>query len=52
MSERLPTNEDADKYGRVQTFDGFYVDRARWYEIKGDYEFTHWMKMTEPPEVE
>ena len=51
VSERLPTEEDADEKGRVYAIsEGAYPRMWQWKMVDRYPEcFTHWYKLPEPP---
>jgi hypothetical protein len=51
VSERMPTDDDADQFGEVLgTNDGAYAVVLRYYDFIAREDITHWQRIT-PPET-
>lgn len=52
VSERLPTKNDADRLGRVLSYNSYmdWVDTFSWHGVEHSDSVTHWMPLPEPPQ--
>ena len=53
VSERLPTKKDADRLGRVLSYNSYmdWVDTFSWHGVEHSDSVTHWMALPAPPEM-
>lgn len=53
VSERLPTKDDADRLGRVLSYNSYmdWVDTFSWHGVEHSDSVTHWMPLPGAPEM-
>ena len=51
VSERMPTEEDADTRGKVMWYFWGEHYESRYWNLRSDYGATHWKRIT-PPEAQ
>lgn len=53
VSERLPTKKDADRLGRVLSYNSYmdWVDTFSWHGVEHSDSVTHWIPLPAPPEM-